>query len=88
MTQIATEIRVRVRSFARLRELIGSEIELRVRHGTTLADLWTELRRRNPGIEAFASTTRIARNGCVVRLLEEKLADGDEIALLPPVGGG
>lgn len=88
MTQIATEILVRVRSFARLRELLGSEIELHLRRGSTLSDLWTELQRRNPAIGALASTTRIARNGRVVALLEEEVADGDEIALLPPVGGG
>lgn len=88
MTQIATELLVRVRSFAGLRELLGGEMELHVRRGATLADLWTQLRAHNPGLDAVASTTRIARNGCVVSLLEEKLADGDEIALLPPVGGG
>ena len=88
MTQIASEILVRVRSFARLRELLGGEIELRVRPDTALAHLWAELSKRNPAIDDFASTTRIARNGRVVQSLEEKLADGDEIALLPPVGGG
>jgi sulfur-carrier protein len=88
LTQTATEIVVRIRSFARLRELLGSEIELHVRRGATLADLWTELRGRNPAIADFESTTRIARNGRVVALLEEEVADGDEIALLPPVGGG
>jgi molybdopterin synthase sulfur carrier subunit len=89
LTQTATEIVVRIRSFARLRELLGSEIELHVRRGATLADLWTELRGRNPAIADFESTTRIARNGRVVVLLEEEeVADGDEIALLPPVGGG
>lgn len=88
MTQVATEIRVRVRSFALLRELLGGEIELRVRSDTTLTCLWTELSKRNPAIAALASTTRIARNGRIVLLLEERLADGDEIALLPPVGGG
>jgi sulfur-carrier protein len=88
MTQIATEILVRVRAFARLRELLGGDLELHLRRGATLTDLWTELRRRNPQIDALASTTRIARNGLVVSLLEEKLADGDEIALMPPVGGG
>jgi molybdopterin converting factor small subunit len=88
MTQIATEILVRVRAFAGLRELLGGDLELRLRRGSTLADLWTELCGRNPEIDALAATTRIARNGRVAALLEEQLADGDEVALLPPVGGG
>jgi MoaD family protein len=88
LTQTATEVLVRIRSFARLRELLGSEIELQVGRGSTLADVWAELRRRSPDIAEFASTTRTARNGRVVARLEEEVADGDEIALLPPVGGG
>jgi molybdopterin synthase sulfur carrier subunit len=88
VTQTATEILVHVRAFARLRELLGGEIELHLPCGATLADLWTALRRRAPQIDALAPTTRVARNGRVVALLEEQLANGDEVALLPPVGGG
>jgi molybdopterin converting factor small subunit len=50
--------------------------------------VWDALRSRERRIDALASSTRIARNGRVVALLGELVMDGDEIALLPPVGGG
>lgn len=72
-----------------MRELFdASEFDLEVNEGATLADVWDALRERNPKIDALASSTRMARNGRVVALLNERVADGDEIALLPPVGGG
>ncbi len=90
-TSAATKltITVRVRAFARLRELFdASEFELQLPDGATLVDVWDALRARNRKIDALASSTRIARNGRVVALLNERVASGDEIALLPPVGGG
>jgi molybdopterin converting factor small subunit len=80
---------VRVRAFARMRELLGaSEFDLVVPDGATLVDCWEALRTRNNKVDSLASVTRIARNGRVAALLDERVADGDEIALLPPVGGG
>ncbi len=82
-------IGVRVRAFARLRELLDSgDFELRLPRGATLADLWEALRARNRAIDALAASTRMARNGRVAPLPSAVLADGDEVALLPPVGGG
>ena len=40
-----------------------------------------------PSIEALAESTRIARNGRIV-MRTQPLSEGDELALLPPVGGG
>jgi molybdopterin converting factor small subunit len=72
-----------------MRELFGEgEFDLTLPDGATLVDCWEALRARNRGIDALASSTRIARNGRVAALLSEAVADGDEIALLPPVGGG
>jgi MoaD family protein len=80
---------IQVRAFARLRELFGEgSFSLELPQGSTLADVWESLRRRERRIDAVAPTTRIARNGRVVALLNECVEEGDEIALLPPVGGG
>ena len=85
----ATTVTVRVRAFARMRELLGEgEFDLVLPDGATLVDCWEALRARNRKIDALAPVTRIARNGRVAALLEERIAEGDEIALLPPVGGG
>ncbi len=80
---------VRVRAFARMRELLGAgDFELEVPEGATLVECWEALRARDRRIDSLASSTRIARNGRVAVLLNESVEQGDEIALLPPVGGG
>lgn len=77
---------VRVRLFAALRELAGaSEVEA---SGVTVGDLVASLSERYG--ERFA---KVARAGSVVvdgeRVPADRaLADGDEVALLPPVSGG
>jgi len=77
---------VRVRLFAALREIAGaSEVEA---SGATVGDLVTALS-EDYG-ERFA---KVARAGSVVvdgeRVPADRaLADGDEVALLPPVSGG
>jgi molybdopterin converting factor small subunit len=72
-----------------MRELLeAGEFDLELPDGATLVDVWDALRMRNRKIDALAPSTRIARNGRVAALLDERVANGDEIALLPPVGGG
>jgi MoaD family protein len=77
---------VRVRLFAALRELAGaSDVEA---SGATVGDVVTSLSERYG--ERFA---KVARAGSVVvdgeRVPTDRaLADGDEVALLPPVSGG
>ncbi len=81
-------MRVRVLAFARLRELLGgSSHEVEVSAGASAADVWNELSRRCAGMAELTESTRIARNGRIV-MRTEPVDDGDEIALLPPVGGG
>lgn len=82
-------MKVRVLAFARVRELLGGEShELQVENGATVADVWDVLADRYNALAPLASSTRIARNGRIVSDSTECVQDGDELALLPPVGGG
>jgi molybdopterin converting factor small subunit len=81
-------MRLRVLAFARVRELLGEHVlELDLREGSTAADAWRALESREARLGDLAGSTRIARNGRVVPLTQP-LEDGDELTLLPPVGGG
>ena len=81
-------IQVRVLAFARLRELLDRpERRLALPPGACVEDAWAALRREHPALQAERGSTRVARNGRLVSF-DEALADGDELALLPPVGGG
>ncbi|HMD02589.1 MAG TPA: MoaD/ThiS family protein [Candidatus Baltobacteraceae bacterium] len=81
-------MRVRVVPFARLRELVGEGALLRdLPDGTTAGDAWDALAIEFPALVELERSTRLARNGSFVTRLSP-LADGDELALLPPYGGG
>ena len=79
---------IHVLAFARLRELLGfSRRELDIEDGATVADVWARLARDVAGLDGLRASTRFARNGALATA-STALRDGDEIALLPPVGGG
>lgn len=79
---------VRVVAFARVREMLGAaESTVTLADGARASDAWSELARRVPALAALSRSTRVALNGSLVPL-DEPLHDGDELALLPPSGGG
>lgn len=79
---------VAVVAFARVREILGaSSLRLELASGARAGDVWSELVRRAPELAALTESTRLARNGRIAAA-DEPLRDGDEIALLPPPGGG
>lgn len=80
--------RVRVLAFARIAELLGTREEvLELGAETRVADVWSALTARISELGTLESSTRAARNGRIAAF-DEPVADGDEIAFLPPVGGG
>jgi molybdopterin converting factor small subunit len=81
-------MRVRVVPYARIREIVGSpELERDEAPGATALDVWRDLARAYPGLAALDGSTRFVRNGELVERAQP-LADGDELGLLPPYGGG
>jgi molybdopterin synthase catalytic subunit len=81
-------VRIRVRLFAIQRELAGArEVPLELRDGATVADAWSGLVALHPALEPGRASVRFARNGTYADEATP-LADGDEVAMIPPVSGG
>jgi molybdopterin synthase sulfur carrier subunit len=82
-------VRVTVRLFARLRDLVGSGELMRVLPGdrATVDDVWRSLVREFPAAGAYERSMSCAVNADYSRL-SAPVADGDEVAFLPPVSGG
>ncbi|MBV8355417.1 MAG: MoaD/ThiS family protein [Candidatus Eremiobacteraeota bacterium] len=81
-------MQIRVLAFARLREVLqASEVRVDLPQAACVEDVWRALERRHPSLRGQRQWVRVACNG---RLVDsgQPLRDGDEIALLPPVGGG
>src|ERR1700687_5867380 len=76
-----------MRLFASYREAAGvGHIELDLMPGATVKDAIAEVARQHPLIAEGRSVV-IAKNRDYVTA-DEPLADGDEVALIPPVSGG
>lgn len=81
-------MRVTVRLFARLRDIAGgSEIAREAAAGATVADVWHGLVAEFPEMGRYESSISSAVNAEYARMTAP-IADGDEIAFLPPVSGG
>lgn len=81
-------MRVTVRLFARLRDIAGAGDLVRdVPPGATAQVVWNGLAREFPDFTPYTGAVSTAVNEEYARL-DAPLADGDEIAFLPPVSGG
>jgi molybdopterin synthase catalytic subunit len=81
-------VRIRVRLFALQRELAGSrEMSLDLADGATVETAWTAVVERHPVLAPGRPSVRFARNGDYADAATA-LADGDEVAFIPPVSGG
>lgn len=81
-------MRVTVRLFARLRELIGAgELQREAPEQATVAAVWADLAREYPAIAPYSESMSCAVNAEYARM-NTRIHDGDEVAFLPPVSGG
>ncbi|PKL70034.1 MAG: molybdopterin synthase sulfur carrier subunit [Methanomicrobiales archaeon HGW-Methanomicrobiales-1] len=90
---------VKIRFFAQFRELLGTDIVTEVAPGTMFTSLITTTARKNPAGYAaifndkgmFHEFVILMQNGRRVEIADAAktpVADGDEIAVFPPVAGG
>ena len=81
-------MKVRVRVFAALREILGKdEAEIELPEGTTIEGLWEQLVDDDDRLEPFTKSINFAINHDFVGK-ETELNPDDEVAFLPPVSGG
>ncbi len=81
-------MRVRVIAFATASDLLGTEaLDLTLPEGSGTGELRRQLVARQPQLDILWDRLAVAVDGELVRG-ETRLADGCEVALLPPVSGG
>ena len=81
-------IEVRVRYFAMVRELLGTSEETRtVEAGTSVGALLDAIVAEHPRLAGAKRTTMLMVNRKYAEV-DHVLANGDEVALIPPVSGG
>ena len=81
-------MRVKVRLFARLRDIAGaSEMDREVGPSATAQAVWNGLVAEKPTLAEYERAISVAVNTEYSRM-SAVLADGDEVAFLPPVSGG
>jgi molybdopterin synthase sulfur carrier subunit len=81
-------MRITIRLFGRLREMAGaSELERDVPDAATVATAWQALSAEFPPMAPHARSVSAAVNADFAKM-SARLAEGDEVAFLPPVSGG
>jgi sulfur-carrier protein len=81
-------MRVRVRLFASLRETVGTAaLELDLPDAATPEDVWQAVLRGHPDLAPRRASVAAAVNRSFAPF-DARLAEGDEVAFIPPVSGG
>lgn len=81
-------MKVRVRCFAAVREIVGvSELVVELPEGSTLDQLIHQLQSQFPKLQALTGSLLFSVNR-EYAFADTKLAAGDEVAFIPPVSGG
>ena len=81
-------MKINLKLFSVYRDIVGSkEMTMDVVPGTTLVDLLESLLNRYPRLKPLAKSVVLAVNRDFADS-KTRLREGDEVALMPPIGGG
>lgn len=88
MSEPVSSIRVNVRLFARLKDIVGTgELARRAPLGATAQTVWETMVSEFAELGNYKGSISVAVNEEYSRM-DAPVADGDEVAFLPPVSGG
>jgi molybdopterin synthase sulfur carrier subunit len=90
---------VRIKAFANFRDILGKDLNIEVKEGSTIKELLDDLissRQRlksalfdeSGQIREYVILMKNRKNINSMGGLDTPLAEGDEVAILPPVAGG
>jgi molybdopterin synthase sulfur carrier subunit len=93
------DMTIKIRFFARFRELLGTDIVTDVETGMMFSSVITTIAKKNPGAYdaifdengTFREFVILMKNGKRIDIADAAqtpVEDGDEIAVFPPVAGG
>ena len=79
---------ITVRLFAMLREHAGwRDRSFEIAPNSSVEQAWAAVAQAAPALTGYREVVRFARNGRYVTA-DDRLSDGDQLALIPPVAGG
>jgi len=90
---------IQIRSFANFRDILGRDLKVEVKDGSSIKDLLDTLTSTRHRLKsALYDESGLVREYIILMKnrkdiasldgLETKLSEGDEVAILPPVAGG
>lgn len=89
---------IKVKAFARFREVLGKELDVELDGKATIADLLTTMCTsqdaqdvifdESGGIKKYVNILKKGRHIQSLNGILTELEDGDEVAIFPPVAGG
>jgi len=81
-------VTVKLLAFAGARDVVGAaELDHEIAEPVTAGDLLADVCRRFPGLAPYRASLRVAVNGRYA-VPHDRVCEGDEVALIPPVAGG
>jgi molybdopterin converting factor subunit 1 len=81
-------MRITILAFAKLRDLVGApRLSRDVAAGSTVEDVWRALAAEFPAAAPYRAALSASVNAAYAKF-STRVAEGDEVAFLPPVSGG